>query len=354
MSQKQWMIYGANGYTGKLIAETFINSDKSLNKPILAGRSRDKISTLADELSLPFAVVDLNDSEALEAALNDIDVVLHCAGPFSATSAPMVEACIKTSTHYLDITGEFSVLEAIKQQHSAAVNANCSLIPAVGFDVVPTDCLANKLHEKMPDASSLIMAFSGEGAASPGTMKTMVEMLANGGFVRKEGVITAVPVGYKKQLVPFSDQSRWCMTIPWGDISSAYTSTGINNIEIYTAVEKRDAIIARAMNPLMGVLKFQALQRYCKNKIEANVAGPDAATRAAGCMRLWGQVTNDKGESMEACLDVAEGYQFTALSALAAVEKVLGGGIPAGVLTPAQAFGHDFVMSIESSEYTLR
>lgn len=354
MRNKQWMIYGANGYTGKLIADTLKNSDNPYSTPILAGRSHEKISALADELSLPFTVVDLNDSKALEAALNDIDLVLHCAGPFSATSAPMVKACLNTATHYLDITGEFSVLEAIKQQHQAAVKAHCSLIPAVGFDVVPTDCLANMLHEKMPDAVSLKMAFCGEGAASPGTMKTMVEMLANGGFVRKEGVITAVPIGYKKQFIPFSDQSRWCMTIPWGDISSAYTSTGIRNIEIYTAVEKRDAIIARCMNPFMAVLKFPALQRYCKNKIEAKVTGPDEVTRASGCMRLWAEVSNEKGKRIEAWLDVAEGYQFTALSAIAAVEKVLAGGVPTGVLTPAQAFGHDFVMTIDKSEFTLR
>ena len=346
---KQWMIYGASGYTGAVIAEHARENNASLSLPFLAGRDEEKIKPLAQRLGLQWRIFDLNNAEQLKAELHDIDLVLHCAGPFSATSAPMVDACIATHTHYLDITGEFKVLEAIKARSADAKAAGCSLIPAVGFDVVPTDCLANMLHKRLPDASHLEMAFCGKGGASPGTMKTMIEMLGEGGYIRRNGEITQVAAAFKQKIITFSHATHWCMTIPWGDISTAFTSTGIANIEIYTAVPKRAAKIVRWANPLLGIMRFKAIQHMLKAEVGKRVRGPDKQSRESGSMHLWAKVTNDKGEVREACLDVAEGYEFTVMSALAAVQRVLEGGIATGTLTPAQAFGEDYVLSFDKS-----
>lgn len=351
MAEKRWMIYGANGYTGGIIAQTAAAQGKA---PILAGRSAAKIKALADRLGLEWRVFSLDEKEKTKQSLHDIDVLLHCAGPFSATSAPMVEACIATKTHYLDITGEIAVLEAIKARSDDAKKAACSLIPAVGFDVVPTDCLANILHKALPDATHLEMAFCGEGATSPGTVKTMIEMLGDGGCVRRQGEITKVPAAYKQKNITFSDETRWCMTIPWGDISTAYTSTGIPNIEVYTWVPKLAARLSRLCSPIMGVMNYKPLQDFLKRKVEGKIQGPDEQTRKAGCMRVWAKVSNDKGESREALLDVAEGYHFTVISSLAAVERLLSGEVATGALTPAQAFGEDYVTTLDKSRLMLK
>ena len=341
-----WMIYGANGYTGELIARKAV---KDGQRPYLAGRDQAKVRPLAEELNLPWRVFDLSKPEAVVAGLEDMSLVLHCAGPFSATSAPMVDACIATSTHYLDITGEIAVFEAIALMDRDASKANCLLVPGVGFDVVPSDCLAATLAQSLPDATHLEMAFCGEGGTSPGTVKTMIEMLGEGGRVRIEGEITKVPAGHKQKVVRFSNGEQWCMSIPWGDVSTAYRSTGIPNIEVYTAVPKRAARIARLMSPLMGLMKFKPLQNFLKSQVAKSIEGPSQAVRESGATRFWGKVTNASGETREATLDIAEGYQFTVEASTAIAYRVMEGRFEAGARTPAQLLGANFVESIPGS-----
>ncbi len=345
-----WMIYGANGYTGELIARKAVADG---HRPFLAGRDQAKIRPLAETLNLPWRVFDLNKPAAVIAGLEDISVLLHCAGPFSATSAPMVEGCIATSTHYLDITGEISVFEAIQARDKDARKANCLLLPGVGFDVVPSDCLAATLAASLPDATHLELAFCGEGGTSPGTTKTMIEMLADGGRVREEGAIINVATVHKQKMVHFSDTERWCMTIPWGDVSTAYYSTGIANIEVYTAVAQRTATMLKLASPLLALLKVKPLQNFLKRRVEQRIQGPDEALRKSGSMRLWGRVSNAAGESREAHLDVAEGYQFTVNAASAIAHRLLDGCVESGATTPSRLLGASFVESLPGSTMSI-
>ena len=103
-----WLIYGANGYTGELIAREA--KKRGLN-PILAGRNAAKVAALAQELGLEHRAFDLGSPIEIGSHLGGVALVLHCAGPFSATSAPMIAACIQAKAHYLDITCEISVFE---------------------------------------------------------------------------------------------------------------------------------------------------------------------------------------------------------------------------------------------------
>src|SRR4051794_8227576 len=122
-----WMIYGANGYTGELIAREAVRRG---HRPILAGRHAGKIEPLANELGCEARVFGLGEPQ-----LDDIELVLHCAGPFVHTAMPMVRACLTTGAHYLDITGELGVFEQIFARDGEAKRANVTLLPGVGFDV---------------------------------------------------------------------------------------------------------------------------------------------------------------------------------------------------------------------------
>jgi short subunit dehydrogenase-like uncharacterized protein len=350
MSHDKWMIYGANGYTGKIAAEQAAAKGQ---RPLLAGRSEAKIKPIADALMLDYVVFDLANTEATEKALSDVDLVLHCAGPFSATSKPMVDACLKTKTHYLDITGEIGVFEDIHGRDAQAKQAGVALIPGVGFDVVPSDCLAALLAQELPDATHLEMAFCGEGGASPGTAKTMVEMLGDGGRERIDGDIVKIGNGKYQKEISFSIGKRWCMTIPWGDVSTAFYSTGIANIRIYTGVPKGAATTAKIMSPLMAVTKLGFIQNFLKAQIEKKVTGPNEQERAEGSMNLWGKVTNAAGVSKEAYLDVSEGYGFTVMASLEVAERIMRDGIKAGSLTPSMAFGGNFVTELAGSKFQL-
>jgi len=338
-----WMIYGANGYTGKLAAE--LARARGLT-PILAGRRRDPIDALGKALQLPTRVFALDDAGAARSALADVAAVLHCAGPYSATARPMVDACLATQTHYLDVTGEIGVFEAIHARDGEARAAGVCLIPGVGFDVIPTDCLAAQLAAKLPDATHLELAFCGLGGPSQGTAKTMAEALPAGGCIRRDGRLTAEPIGARRRRVPFHDKPRTVVSIPWGDVSTAYHSTGIANIVFYQQLPRALVRAATVSTRLGWLVGSRPVQWSLKRLIELGAAGPDPEQRAASFCQVWGEVRNPTGQRVSGTLRTPGGYDLTADGSVRAVARVLAGVEP-GALTPSKAFGSDFVATLD-------
>ncbi len=342
-----FLLYGASGYTGQLIAEQAIAQGL---KPTLAGRSQAKIQPIAEALQLPYKVFDLQHTAALEAALREVPVVLHAAGPFMFTAKPMMEACLRTGTHYLDITGEIAVFETAARLDGQARQAGIMLLPGAGFDVVPTDCLALHLKNQMPNAQFLQLAFAGLGGVSQGTATTMAENLGEGGAVRKDGKIVRVPLGHKTMTIPFKARPLFAMTIPWGDVSTAYYSTGIPNIETYMAISPAAYRWVRLQHYFNWLLRTRWVRAYVKSRIRRRPAGPSPERRAKSRSFVWGQVSNATGQVLEAQLVVPEGYTLTALTSLLIVQKVLQGQVPAGFQTPAKAYGADLIMEVAGVE----
>ena len=332
-----WMIYGANGYTGELIAREAVRRGE---RPILAGRTAEKVEPLARELNCEARVFDL---DAID--LSGISLVLHCAGPFSRTSAPMVRACLEAGVHYLDITGEIAVFETVLAQDAEAKRRGVVLLPGVGFDVVPTDSLAAMLHQRLPDATELWLAYSmRRGGVSRGTMNTVIDSLGQGGAIRRNGQIERVPTLFDVRTIPFESGPRLSMTIPWGDVATAYRTTGIPNIRVYRAASKKTIARTRRFGYIEPLLRSRAVKRLLQ-KFIAKRTGPDAEERAAAHVELWGRAVNAAGKEVSMTMRVAEGYTFTVLSSLAAVARVLTTPM-SGALTPALAFGADFVREI--------
>lgn len=331
-----WLIYGANGYTGELIAREAVQRG---HKPILAGRSAEKIAALASELGCESRAFSLDAPQ-----LDGVSLVLHCAGPFIQTSAPMVRACLAAGAHYLDITGEIAVFESIFARDDEAKRRNVMLVPGVGFDVVPTDCLAAQLAAQLPDATDLVLAFYSKGSElSRGTTKTMLESIGEGGAIRVNGRIVRVPVAFDVREIPFASGTKTAMTIPWGDVSTAYYSTGIPNIRVYLATPRAAIKRARRMRALLPLLSPKPIRRLLQ-KFFVPRSGPDASKRATGRVYLWGEVTNGT-ETRSMTLETPEGYAFTAVAAVSAVERVLANP-RGGAFTPSRAFGADFVTQI--------
>ncbi|MEO8217816.1 MAG: saccharopine dehydrogenase NADP-binding domain-containing protein, partial [Acidobacteriota bacterium] len=323
-----WMIYGANGYTGELIAREAVSRG---HHPILAGRSREAVETLADELECDRRVFPLDAHAAT--FLDGVAAVIHCAGPFSATSDPMVRACLGSGTHYLDITGEIAVFESIFRLQEEAQSAGVALIPGVGFDVVPTDCLAAMLSQALRSATELALAFYPRGGGiSRGTLRTMIEGLPHGGAIRRDGRIVSVPVAFDSRTIPFSCGERSAMTIPWGDVATAYRTTGIRNIRVYSAASRSMIRRLRWFAPVMQVLRFKPLMKLAQT-VAARRTGPDQSSRDQGRSYLWGEVRHDSGSSVSLTMETPEGYQLTAMSAVRALEHVLQSRVSAGTWT---------------------
>jgi short subunit dehydrogenase-like uncharacterized protein len=323
---------------------------------VLAGRDRAKLEALARELDLPSVVVALGDRSALIHALEQVQTVCHAAGPFVHTSQPLVEACLVARTNYLDITGELPVFQQIFSRHEEAVRFGVALLPGVGFDVVPSDCLARFVANSVKSATELELAFAMVGRASAGTLKASFEGILRGNYVRRQGALREIPLGQGVRRVQFSDRPRTALPIPWGDLESAYRTTGIANITTYMGVPHTPArllsralpVTSRLLPKLASVLGQPALRRAILSMIEARATNPDEAERARSRAYLWARASSSEGESREAWLETADGYAFTAESAVLSLERLAALG-PVGALTPASAFGADFVLEVGGS-----
>lgn len=342
-----WMIYGASGFTGRLVAELALDRGQ---RPVLAGRDPEKVARVATPLGLPYRVFDLRDPEGVARALADVEVVAHCAGPFSATSAPMIDGCLRAGAHYLDITGEIDVFEAVFARHAEAERAGVVLLPGAGFDVVPTDCLAAAAAAKLPGATKLDLAFHAEGGISRGTLKSALEGAASGGRARIDGEVRAVPMGWRRRPVPFPAGQREATSLPWGDVATAYRTTGIPNITTFAALPGLDRVGSRATAITRAVLGNPIAQRIGKAAIGALVRGPGEQQRTRSWVEVYAEVSDDAGNTASAALTGPDTYDFTADSVLHAVEDLRAGGVSAGAHTPATAFGADFVRRMNGIE----
>lgn len=336
------MIYGANGYTGVLIAE---EATRRGLDPILAGRRRDALDALGLRLQKRVRVFELDDPAAVAAQLGDVDGLLNCAGPFSQTAAPLLEACLQRRVHYLDITGEIDVFALCHRAHARALERGIVVLPGVGFDVVPTDCVAAMLGQRLPDATHLVLAFEAGGGASPGTARTGVEGLAKGGRARISGAVVEVPIAWKTRCFERDGRPRSAMTIPWGDVYTAFLSTGIPNVEVYMAMPPHSIAQARWMRHLRPVLRLAPVQRWLQARAAAT-AGPDAARRAATTSHVWGEVRNAAGTAARMAIVTPNGYALTVQAALDIAQDVLTRPLPAGYATPSQRMGPDYVLRL--------
>jgi short subunit dehydrogenase-like uncharacterized protein len=337
------MIYGANGYTGELIAREARARGLSA---ILAGRSTAKLAPLAAELAFPTRAFALATPAECQSGLAWVTVLLNCAGPFSRTAAALIAACLATKTHYLDITGEIPILESAHDHHIAAQAANIVICPGAGFDVVPTDCLAAQLKSALPDATELWLGFDAGQRMSPGTANTMIEYAAQGGKIRRDGRIVPIPAGSGLQTIDFGRGPTTAMPVPWGDVASAYHTTQIPNITVFTPAPLTMRLAAKTLAVLC---QSATVSSFITARITASVTGPTAAQRDASPAFLYGRVTGPGGSSHELRFKTLNGYSLTVVSALAMAEHLLNPTNQAGAFTPSALMGQDFIYRLRGT-----
>jgi len=339
-----FLIYGANGFVGSAAARLAIESGL---RPVLAGRNGKVIEPLAKDLDVESRVFDLNDPHAIDAALNDMPLVLHCAGPYVYTSKPMADACLRTGTHYLDLTGEIPVYQALADQDSAAKSKGVMLLPGVGFDVVPTDCLALHLKQRLPSANHLSLAFQGVGPAGlpPGTQRTIIESIPYGNRIRRNGKLEVPERGNVTRQIEFDRTPVDATRFIWGDVFTAYYSTGIPNIEDFLVLPPETLRQLRMLDKIGFLFRFSWVRNLMKRGVKP---GPTLQECAQTKTHVWGEVVDENNNRATSRLHGPEaGVIWTTRAAIEAVKKVLSGQAPPGFQTPAKAFGADFVLECE-------
>lgn len=338
-----WMLYGASGYTGSRIAEAAVGARL---RPVLAGRNLRRIAPLAERLDCPCTEFPLDDPHRVARHIARFAAVLNCAGPFSATAVPMMEACLAAGVHYLDVTGEIDVIEQAAARNHRAEQAGVVLMPAVGFDVVATDCLAVLLAEQLPHGHLLQLAFTGMRSVSRGTAKTMLQGLVQGGRVRRDGHIIHVPLAWKTRTIPFPGGDQLGVSVPWGDVASAWYSTGVPNIEVYLGTSRATVAAMHVFRWLQPVIRAKQVQRWISGAIDRWVRGPKPSRSAHARITLWGRLIDKAGRCVQAAMSTPGGYRFTVHAALECLGRVLAGQARPGFVTPAKAFGSALALSL--------
>ena len=332
------IIYGSTGYTGKLVADLAVKQGLPV---VLAGRNAEKLKMQSEVLGgVEWQQASLEDAESLDRLLNGGDVVLHCAGPFFRTWKQMAAACLRNRAHYLDITGEIVVFEGLASMSSEFEKAGLMAIPGTGFDVVPTDLVASELASQLPAATELELAFMTKGTrASHGTASSVASRLGSGGVIRREGRFKRVPTAWKVKEIEFEKGNpRTCVTIPWGDVSTAYHSTGIGNVTVYMSVPPSSVKWLKMSNWINPLLRTRLVRGAIQKRIDNGPAGPTELQRETGRSLIWGRVRNASGEEREMRLSTFEGYKLTALTSVEIAGLVLNGQFLPGYQTPSRVF----------------
>jgi short subunit dehydrogenase-like uncharacterized protein len=321
---KSWVLYGAAGYTGTLIAQ---HAQGCGHRPVLAGRNAPAVTALAEKLDLPNLTLRLDDANELAAALAGVDLVLNVAGPFLHTAAPLAEACLNAGAHYLDIGNELQVFRALYDLHQRAEAADIAIIPGVGFGVVATNCLALYVSNAVGGAEHLeVAARAATAQTGPGVAATRQENLPYGGWLREKGQLHPLELGTGIMMLAFPDGPCRIMPVPTGDLEAAFQATGAPGVIAYTAIADPAVVPDGSSN------------------IEA--LGPQTF-RSFG----WARATNADGATAQAWLQTGESYAFTAAASIRAVEEALAGSLR-GALSPAAAFGADFALTVPGTTRT--
>lgn len=341
MEESKLMIYGAYGYTGELMAHKAVEQGI---KPILAGRDAEKLKPLADKLNLEYRAFGVQKAGN---NLQDISVLLNCAGPFSATAEILVNACLQQQVHYLDITGEIEVFRKCYALDDEARKRKIIIMPGVGTDIVPTDCLAAMLKERLPAATRLDLAFSFGTSPSIGTVKTSIESIGKGGLIRENNRLKKVPNAFRMRKIPFQNKPQWAVTVPWGDVFTTGISTHVPNGAVYMAMSKTTIYMIRLTNPIKGILNTRFGQKLTKNLVSLFIKkGPDEQAREKERGQFWGEAQAPNGQKAEMTMSTPNVYQLTAITGIRIAAYCLSVHGKSGYYTPSMLLGSSFITSI--------
>jgi short subunit dehydrogenase-like uncharacterized protein len=338
----RFLIYGGNGYTAALLAGEELARGM---RPILCGRDAERTKQAAERFGLEHRVARLDAARDLENALRGVGVVVNAAGPFSETTAPLLEACLDNGVHYLDVSGEAETLDFVSRKHAEARAAGVMLMPGVGFDVVPSDCLARHVVDQLARPSRLSIGLTGLRSASRGSARTTIDQIGKKVLVRRGGRLCTVAPASLERSFDYGAGPSASLAVSWADVVSAYYSTGVPDIDVYfeaTPAVRAALVTSRHLGWMMG---SAPVQRYLKTWTRFLPEGPGEEERRTATAVVVAEAEDADGRRATARLRTPEVYTFTAMTGAAVAERVLAGDWQPGFQTPSRVYGADFVLS---------
>jgi len=342
--KRKVLLYGANGFSGKLILK---EAQKQGVELVIAGRNKKEIKKASDEFNFPYRIASLDNDLEINDMLKDIDCLFNAAGPFSQTTKPLIKACIAMGIHYVDLSGEIDDYIAVHSHNKTAIENNVMLLPGVGFDIVPTDCLGLYTSKKIKDPSELNFYIKGFDDISSGTATTAIEAIGKGIRFRKDGKIVRAK---KTETVKinYNEKNEAYLLSTWGDIFTSYLTTKIKNIKVYFKSSLFNKSYILLLHYLESIYKYNFMKKPLFFWASMQ-KGPSQEKMDTGTIEIIAEAKNSLGESAATHLVLPEGYIFTALSSVMIIKKIQDGIIKPGFHTPAQLFGEDFILEVEGT-----
>lgn len=340
------LIYGATGYTGRLIAGRLLNSR---SEPIVSGRTPDRVQALASELGVSARVSGIDQPQALDDALQDVDVLINAASPFASTAPALIESCLRTKTHYLDVTGELPVFQNAFGYDAAARKRGIMIMPGAGLAVVASDCLAKHVAELVPNAKYLRIALLRPGLFSRGSIRSALGLANSRVCIRRNQRLMSLPAGRLQRAFDFGDGERESVAVSWPDVFTAWYSTGIRNIEAYLEADFASRALYQVGAGVADTMQLKPFKALIEALTRALPEGPSEVRRRAERCVIVAEAEDSWRQRRCVRLTTVDGYSFTAEAAAAIAERILAGDFTCGFQTPASVYGADLVLELEAT-----
>ena len=349
------VVYGASGYTGKLIAAELQRRGATV---IVAGRDRGKLAALARDLvgGVEVAAVPLSDATGLRDLLARARVVIACAGPFTLHGTPLIEAAAETGVHYLDTTGEQPFIRAAFGRHGdVAARSGAALVSGMGFDYAPGDMLAALTANDLGAIDELKIAYSVRGfGATRGTILSALEMIRDGGVEWRDGELRPAPrsLGAGSFEFPSPIGSRRVGRYPAGEQITVPRHLDVRDVR--TVIDLR-TLLPLPLGPLAapaltggGLAMKTPLRRSLAKLVARLPEGPSERDRKAVRFTIVCEARGG-GKHRRGVVRGSDVYGITAvLLAEGALRMTRPDFAVSGALAPAQAFEpRGFMRSLE-------
>ncbi|HTQ03393.1 MAG TPA: saccharopine dehydrogenase NADP-binding domain-containing protein [Polyangiaceae bacterium] len=376
--KERLLIYGATGYTGRLLAA---EAARRRLPVVLGARRRDRLESLAEELDLPCRVLGLETplarkrrldedakrpipgpgapvqpaarpakqpgpNDALHGALTDVAVVLNAAGPFAETAMPLARACVKTNTHYVDISGEYDVFRELNELHVHAKERGTSIVPGAGLTVLASDCLirdavARARERGMLEPHTVRVALSRVPAVSRGSVRTMLDGVRDGVRVLRNGKDEFHPMGTLVRSFTFGaeqafalGEARVCTAMSLADTLTAGATAcrafqgrwaeqqGVPNVEAYLEASSLERMAYELGGEFALALRSQPLKLVVDRVLAMWPEGPGAEERDEARQQVVVEIEDRYRRGVVARLSTQNSYDFTVQKALELCETL--------------------------------
>ncbi|KAF5217371.1 hypothetical protein C3747_54g111 [Trypanosoma cruzi] len=370
------IVLGATGYTGKLVCEYLARLGSSKVGPwAIAGRNKEKLDQLKKEIgvNLSVLVADITSPSSLDKLCASTSVLISCAGPFTYFGMPVVEACVRCQTHYVDSTGEYNfVRQVIEKFHEEAKKQRVALVSCCAFGSVPGDLGNYFVRQGLGSEVAEVKAFYqvARDGMSGGTAHSVMAVHESCGLEDNDPYSLLPKDAPRPPTAParrgvWYDFSERRLT---GPSSMSDTNERIvrrtNALLGYggTYVEAIEgtlgAVVGATITKYMmtAVLAVPFLRRYvAENWLPPAGTGPTQSQREGLCYKCNFVATDKSGKVLRRVFlsDTRDVYTasgiYVAECALSALQMAKEGTLGFGVLTPISAFGDVLLQRVRSA-----